>query len=45
MSPPNLPTPEFFAPLGDLLAFVRAGNKFTPISVDDIRSGVPRSLA
>ena len=39
VSPPNLPTPEYFAPLGTLLAFVRAGNKFAPVSVDDIRSG------
>lgn len=45
VSPPNLPTPEYFAPLGALLAFVRAGNKFNPVSVDDIRSGVPHFLA
>ncbi len=39
VSPPNLPTPEYFVPLGALLAFVRAGNKFAPVNVDDIRSG------
>lgn len=39
MSPPNLPTAEFFVPLGALLEYVRAGNKFEPVRVDDVRSG------
>ncbi len=39
MSPPNLPTPEFFVPLGKLLAYVRAGNGFVPVHVDDIKAG------
>ncbi|GAB4816161.1 hypothetical protein N2152v2_003207 [Parachlorella kessleri] len=40
VSPPNLPTPDFFVPLGKLIAYVKAGNKFTPVHVEDIRSGM-----
>ena len=39
MSPPNLPTPAYFVPLGALIDYVRAGNRFTAVCVDDIRSG------
>lgn len=39
MSPPNLPTPEFFVPLGRLVEYVQAGNRFNPVHVDDIRAG------
>ena len=44
MSPPNLPTPAFFVPLGALLSYVRGGGsgggqRFVPVTVDDIRSG------
>jgi hypothetical protein len=39
VSPPNLPTPEFFVPLGKLLVYVRSGNRFNPVHVDDIRAG------
>ena len=39
VSPPNLPTPDFFVPLGALISYVKSGNKFTPVHVEDIRSG------
>lgn len=39
MSPPNLPTRPFFVPLGALIDYVRAGNKFKPVLVEDVRSG------
>lgn len=39
MSPPNLPTPEFFVPLGRLLDYVRGGHRLVPVHADDIRAG------
>lgn len=39
MSPPNLPTPDFFVPLGALIAYVRSGKKFVAVEPDDIRAG------
>lgn len=39
VSPPNLPTPDFFVPLGDLIAYVRSGRKFVAVEPDDIRAG------
>lgn len=39
VSPPNLPTPDYFAPLGALIAYVRSGKRFVAVEVDDIRFG------
>jgi hypothetical protein len=39
VSPPNLPTPEFFIPLGRLLEYVRGGHRLVPVHADDIRAG------
>lgn len=39
MSPPNLPPPAYFVPLGLLIDYVKGGHKFQPVTVDDIRSG------
>lgn len=39
VSPPNLPTPEFFVPLGALIAYVRSGKKFVAVEPEDIRTG------
>lgn len=39
VSPPNLPPPEFFIPLGALIYWIRRGHQFTPITVADIQSG------
>lgn len=45
VSPPNLPPPDFFIPLGALIYWVRRGHKFTPITVADIQSGsLPEEL-
>lgn len=39
VSPPNLPTPPYFVPLGRLLGWVAQGNQLVPVHVDDIKSG------
>ncbi|KAL4421322.1 hypothetical protein ABPG75_010613 [Micractinium tetrahymenae] len=45
VSPPNLPTPDYFVPLGVLIAYVRSGKKFVAVEPDDICSGkVPEYL-
>lgn len=46
VSPPNLPPPEFYMPLGALIYWVRRGNHFKPITVSDIQSkNLPEELA
>ena len=45
VSPPNLPTPAFFIPLGALIYWVRRGHKFTAVTVADIAAGaLPEEL-
>lgn len=39
MSPPNLPTPDFFLPLGKLLEAARRGQRFVAVTVQDIKRG------
>ena len=46
VSPPNLPPPEFYLPLGALIYWVRRGHHFKPITVADIQSkNLPEELA
>lgn len=46
VSPPNLPPPEFYMPLGALIYWVRRGHHFKPITVTDIQSKtLPEELA
>lgn len=45
VSPPNLPPPDFFIPLGALVFWVRRGHRFTPFTTADILSGkLPEEL-
>ncbi len=42
MSPPNLPTKEFFLPLKDLISLVKTAGgawRFSPVTVKDVADG------
>ena len=46
VSPPNLPPPEFYIPLGALIFWIRRGNHFKSITVADIQGKtLPEDLA
>lgn len=46
VSPPNLPPPDFYMPLGALIYWVRRGHTFKSITVTDIQSkNLPEELA
>jgi hypothetical protein len=46
VSPPNLPPPEFYMPLGALIFWIRRGHRFEAITVADIQNKtLPGELA
>jgi hypothetical protein len=41
VSPPDVPLDMHYHPLGDLLRSVKQGNRFSPVTVMDVKNEVP----
>lgn len=39
MAPPDFPQPEHYRPLGILMQGIKRGQRFHPLTVEDVRAG------
>ena len=39
MAPPDFPQPEHYRPLGFLMQGIKRGQRFHPLTVEDVRAG------